>query len=103
MGIGIRITNLKYCRAKLEILMANSKEYPGTTRSRMDCLRQKLAAKGIVIPNSDTVTAEYMGVNLSINYQEPSQLLKIDIVQKPVFMPESLIWGFIDNAVGECP
>ena len=83
--------------------MPNSKEYSSITRSRMDCLRQNLAAKGIMVPNADNVNAEYMGVHLSINYDEANQLLKVDIVDKPVFMPESLIWGFIDNAVAQCP
>ena len=83
--------------------MGNSKEYPATTRSRMDCLWQNLIAKGIAQQSSDSATLEYSGVKLSVNYDEPAQLLKVDILDKPVFVPESLIWQFIDSSVEKCP
>jgi hypothetical protein len=83
--------------------MPSAKEYPGTTRNRMDCLRQNLASKGITLLGTDSATIEYQGVRLSVNYDEPKQLLKIDILQRPEFIPESLIWGFIDNSVQQCP
>jgi len=68
----------------------------------MDCLWQNLISKGIAQQSSDSATMEYMGVKLSMNYDEPTQLLKIDILDKPIFIPESLIWQFIDSSVQQC-
>jgi len=68
----------------------------------MDCLWQNLISKGIAQQSSDSATMEYMGVKLSMNYDEPTQLLKIDILDRPIFIPESLIWQFIDSSVEQC-
>ena len=82
--------------------MASSKEYPATTRSRVDCLWQNLISKGIAQQSSDSATIEYSGVKVSVNYNEPAQLLRIEILDKPTFVPDSLIWQLIDSSVENC-
>ena len=83
--------------------MATSKEYTGIARQRMDCLRQSLTSKGITPQGEDTATVEYQGVKLSLSYDEANQVLKLNILEKPAYVPESLIWGLIDNSVQQCP
>ena len=69
----------------------------------MDCLRQSLTSKGITPQGDDTATIEYQGVKLSVSYDEANQVLNLNILEKPAYVPESLIWGLIDNSVQQCP
>lgn len=82
--------------------MPSSREYSGMARSHVDCLRQNLQSKGITVQGGDNATVEYEGVKLSINYDESKQALQIEILEKPAFIPESLIWGFVDSTVKQC-
>jgi hypothetical protein len=85
-------------------MMAGSKQYTGMARQRMDCLEQSLKSKGVTPQGSpDSAIIEYQGVKLSVRYDESNQLLKLDILEKPAYIPEALIWGFIDASVQQCP
>jgi hypothetical protein len=84
--------------------MAASKEYTGIARQRMNRLWQGLRSTGITPESSgDSGTIEYQGVKLSVSYDEANQVLKLDILEKPAYIPESLIWGFIDNSIQQYP
>jgi hypothetical protein len=84
--------------------MAGSKEYTGIAPQRMDCLEQSLRSQGVTPQGSrDSMTIEYQGVKLAVRYNESNQLLKLDILEKPAYIPEALIWGFIDTSVQWCP
>ncbi len=82
--------------------MADSKDYDGIARPALDCLKNDLRSMGIDPPSGDTGTIEYQGVKLSITYVAGSQKLSIQIVNKPAFVPESLVWQLLDGRIQKC-
>lgn len=82
--------------------MADVKEYGGITEGGLDNLRKDLQSMGITPPQGNSGTIEYQGVKLAINYDPPSQKLTLNIVEKPVFIPESLIWQMLDGRIQKC-
>ena len=82
--------------------MADVKEYEGITESGLDNLRKDLQSVGITPPQGNSGTIEYQGVKLAINYDPPSQKLTLNIVEKPIFIPESLIWQMLDGRIQKC-
>ncbi len=81
--------------------MAEAKEY-NLTRSGISCLKSRLEAQGIKAPDGDRGVVEHMGVKLDLSYAEASQTLRVEIAEKPAFVPESLVWSFVDTAVQSC-
>lgn len=82
--------------------MAEVKEYTGITRGAVDCLRNDLKSMGISAPAGDNMAIEYMGVKLQVAYAEDSQKLDVTIVQKPVFIQDSMVWQFLDGKIQKC-
>lgn len=82
--------------------MAEEKEYPGINRSTLDCLKKDLQSMGIAPPEGDSGVIEYQGVKLSITYTEPAAKLSIQILNKPSFVPESLVWQLLDGRIQKC-
>jgi hypothetical protein len=82
--------------------MAETKEYVGITRATLDCLRQRLESRGIIPPAGDSGTFEQQGVKVSLMYIEAEGTLQFDIVERPFFVPEDLVWTLLDGAVRGC-
>jgi hypothetical protein len=82
--------------------MADQKEYPGIQRSALDCLKKDLQSMGITPPEGDSGTIEYQGVKLSIAYGSADEKLTIQILNKPAFLPESLVWQLLDGRIQKC-
>lgn len=82
--------------------MAEEKEYSSIARAALDCLKQDLQSMGVAPPEGDSGTISYQGVKLSISYDASSEKLKIGILQKPAFVPESLVWQLLDGRVQKC-
>jgi hypothetical protein len=82
--------------------MADSKDYTGIAQSTLDCLKTDLRSMGIDPPEGDSGTIEYQGVKLSISYDAGGQKLSIQIVSKPLFVPESLVWQLLDGRIQKC-
>ncbi len=82
--------------------MAEAKEYLGITRNTLDCLKQHLQSRGATPPAGDSGIFEQQGVRLSVTYTEAEQKLQFGIVEKPLFIPEDLVWMLLDTAVRGC-
>lgn len=80
--------------------MADFKHYGGITRHELKSLRSDLAKEGVSVPEGDNVTVEGPhGILLQASYDESKQTLKINIVKKPFFIPDSMIWNIVDAGV----
>lgn len=79
--------------------MASEKEYNGVTEAGLAELKQELQSMGITPPDGTTGTIEYQGVKLALDYAPATQRLAIRILQKPSFVPESMIWQLLDARI----
>ncbi len=80
--------------------MASCKRYGGITRAELTHLRADLAKEGVMVPKGDDVSVKGpYNIELQATYDELKETLKICIVKKPFFVPESEIWKIIDAAV----
>lgn len=78
--------------------MPEFKRYGGISRAELKKLREDLAAEGVVVPVGDDVEIKApFGVELRATYDEAKETLKISIVKKPFFVPESEIWKIVDT------
>lgn len=79
--------------------MADCKDYNNVTREQLGNLKQKLQQMGIKPPEGDRGPIEAMGVKLTVSYDEGGQKLTVCIVEKPAFIPESMVWGQIEGSI----
>jgi hypothetical protein len=75
----------------------NCKEYPGITREALHKFREHSEKSGQPLPPGDSFVIEKSGVKLSVEYLESSQSLKMCIVEKPGFIPDSMVWAIVDD------
>lgn len=77
--------------------MPDCKQYGGITRDELAKLRADLAKEGVNVPAGDDVSvAGPYGIQLRATYDEAKETLKICIVKKPFYIPESEIWKIVD-------
>lgn len=82
--------------------MANSKTLTGISRSRLDRFRAEMAKLGVAIPEGDDVDIKAMfGVKMHATYEEAAETLTLEIIDKPIFVPESQIWSFVDSGAAK--
>lgn len=80
--------------------MASCKQYGGITRTELTLLREDLAKEGVNIPEGDDVLVEGpYNIELQATYDEVKETLKVCIIKKPFFVPESEIWKIVDAGV----
>ena len=79
--------------------MPDCKDYNDVTREQLGKLKQKLQQMGITPPDGDSGAIEAMGVKLTVAYDEGGQKLTVCIVEKPPFIPESMVWGQIEGSM----
>lgn len=78
--------------------MPDCKQYGGIKRAELISLRKDLAREGITVPEGDEVEVDGpFGIKLQAIYNEPKETLKICIVKKPFYVPESEIWKIVDT------
>lgn len=82
--------------------MASFKEYNGITEAGLGALKKDLESMGITPPNGNSGTIEYQGVKLGVDFLPETQKLTIRVLEKPPFVPESLIWQLLDGRVQKC-
>jgi len=82
--------------------MDEPRQFTGVTPEAMECMKRNMRAKGIMPPEGSSGTIEHMGVSLSFSYVGPQQTLEFRILSKPPFIPDQLIWGFLDPVVEGC-
>lgn len=57
-----------------------------------------MAKLAVYIPEGDDVDIKAMfGVRMHATYDETSQTLTLEITDKPIFVPESQIWSFVES------
>ncbi|MGH9404227.1 MAG: hypothetical protein ACRD3D_00150 [Terriglobia bacterium] len=79
--------------------MADQKVYTGVTPASLEALRSELKSMGITPPEGDSGTVTYQGVKLGMDYAPAAQTLTVQILDKPIFIPESLIWQLLDARI----
>ena len=77
--------------------MDDSRRFEGVTPEIIERLKQGLQQKGIKPFEGDSGTIEAMGVKLVVNYHSAEQALEIRILEKPAFIPESLVWAQVEG------
>lgn len=82
--------------------MDESREYSGVTATALECLKADMRSKGIKTPEGSSGKIEHMGVSLSVDYLEAELKLVVRILGKPPFIPEQMVWGFLDPVVKGC-
>lgn len=82
--------------------MPDSKEYGGTSRDTLNCIRKDLRGMGINLPDGDNGTIDYQGVKLSVTYREAEQKLAVKILEKPAFVPEAMLWQLLEARIEKC-
>jgi hypothetical protein len=77
--------------------MDGSRRFEGITPQIVERLKQGLQQKGITPFEGDSGTIEAMGVRLSVEYHAAEQALDIRILEKPAFIPDSLVWSQVEG------
>jgi len=75
----------------------NCKEYAGMSREAVNKLREQSQKSGQPLPPGDSYVIEKSGVKLSVEYMEAAQTLKMCILEKPGFIPDSMVWAVVDD------
>lgn len=79
--------------------MANTRELTDITREKLDVFRGKMKKFGVEVPEGDDVEIKApLGVKMRAKYDEVSQTLLLEILDKPIFIPESQIWGIVEGS-----
>ncbi|HMT08887.1 MAG TPA: hypothetical protein PKA82_12855 [Pyrinomonadaceae bacterium] len=78
--------------------MAKVKEIENVSRERLDQFRAKMKGYGVTVPPGDDVDIDApLGVKMHATYNESAQVLTLEIIEKPMFVPESQIWSIVDS------
>lgn len=72
------------------------KTYP-LTPMQFSALRTKLLSLGVTLPSDTEGTLNYKGIALRYYYHVEAGRLILDIQDKPMFAPASMIWEKVDE------
>lgn len=82
--------------------MSETKVFTDVSRERLNRFRRELANWGVKVPDGDDVEVTGpFGVMLRATYDEAMATLSLSIVEKPMLIPESQVWKFVDNAAAK--
>ena len=82
--------------------MSETKVFTDVSRERLNRFRRELAQWGVKVPDGDDVQVTGpFGVILRATYEEALGKLSLSIVEKPMLIPESQVWKFVDNAAAK--
>ncbi|HEY6292365.1 MAG TPA: hypothetical protein VI455_12515 [Terriglobia bacterium] len=76
--------------------MDDCRRYEGITPEKLEQLKQRMLDSGIQPPEGDGGLVEAMGVKVSVSYLAVEQALSVCIVERPVFIPASLVWAQLE-------
>ena len=78
--------------------MAKTKEITDVDRDRLNAFRGKMKKLGVEVPAGDDVEVKApFGIKMRATYDEAVQTLTLEILDKPLFVPESQIWNMVDS------
>ncbi|GEM_PF-1128214 len=75
----------------------NCREFTGISRDAVNKFREQVEKAGQPLPPGDSYTIERSGVKLSVDYTEVSETLRLCIVEKPGFIPDSMVWSIVED------
>ncbi|MEP7212348.1 MAG: hypothetical protein ABI791_04700 [Acidobacteriota bacterium] len=82
--------------------MADQKEFSGISREHVETIRKGLSKRGIKVPAGDDVeVAGPLGVKVQMTYDEGQKLLRLRIIDKPIFVTQNQIWKVIESGAGK--
>jgi hypothetical protein len=71
----------------------DSRDFSPVSREKFDSFKKESGQ------TADSFDLERSGVKVSVAYTEATQTVKIAIVDKPPFIPDQMVWSFIEAAV----
>ena len=77
-------------------MMDDCRRFEGITPEKLENLRQGLQRSGIRLPEGGNGIIEAMGVKVSVTYLATENALDICIVERPPFIPSSLVWAQVE-------
>ena len=77
--------------------MDDRRRFEGITPEKLEKLKQGLQRSGIKLPEGASGIIEAMGVKVSMNYLAAENALDLCIVEKPSFIPSSLVWAQVEG------
>ncbi|HEV3275685.1 MAG TPA: hypothetical protein VG860_02620 [Terriglobia bacterium] len=77
--------------------MTDCRRYEGVTAEKMEQVKQGLERSGVRLPDGPSGIIEAMGVRVSVNFVAAEQTLEVCIIEKPPFIPDTLIWAQIES------
>ncbi|HRI03026.1 MAG TPA: hypothetical protein PLL77_04730 [Pyrinomonadaceae bacterium] len=82
--------------------MSETKVFTDVSRERLNRFRRELTQWGVTVPDGDDVQVTGpFGVILRATYEDAAEKLSLSIVEKPMLIPESQVWKFVDNAAAK--
>ena len=67
----------------------------GIPRDTFERIKYDLRARGVAVPPGDACMIEHRGVRGSMSYSEPDRRLEIEILEKPFFIPDAMVWNLL--------
>ena len=75
-----------------------TRTFTGVDRAKMNHLREAIAPY-VELPPGDSATIESRGVKGRFEYDEAAQSLTVTIEEAPFFIPVSMIWNGLQQAL----
>jgi hypothetical protein len=79
--------------------MEDCREYDGITRDRLEELWQGMGRLGVSPPEGDEGVVEASGVKVWLSYIATEEKLKVCILERPSFIPSTLVWGQLESSL----
>lgn len=77
--------------------MDDCRRFEGITPEKLAKLKETLEKGGIKVPEGGNGIIAAMGVKVSVSYVEAENVLTICILDKPAFIPSSLVWSQVEG------
>ena len=77
--------------------MDDCRRFEGITLEKLENLKRGLQQRGIKLPEGGNGIIEAMGVKLSVNYLAAENAIDICIIEKPAFIPSSVVWAQVEG------
>ena len=75
-----------------------TRTFTGVDRAKMNRLREAIAPY-VQLPPGDSASIESRGVKGRFQYNEPAETLTITIDEAPFFIPMTMIWNGVQQAL----
>ena len=73
--------------------------FTGISRQTFERMRADLRARGVSVPDGDSVHIRHMGVTGSLEYSEPEGRVTIEVLEKPFFVSSGTVASMLDQVM----